>query len=54
MINIFTTITLQMNQIVMETQKQFLSKKGVITEDSILNGLDEKGLPKNHCVKVNN
>ena len=36
------------------TNEQFKKRKMVIVGDSLLNGIHEKGLSKNHSVKVNN
>ena len=36
------------------TNEQFKKRKIIIVGDSLLNGIHEKGLSKNHSVKVNN
>ena len=36
------------------TNEQFEKRKIIIVADSLLNGIHEKGLSKNHSVKVNN
>ena len=36
------------------TNEQFKKRKIIIVGDSLLNGIHEKGLSKNHTVKVNN
>ena len=36
------------------TKEQFKKRRIIIGGDSLLNGIHEKGLPRNHGIKVNN